>query len=288
MEMSQSWKRLGDGCRTWLTRLMLLGMAMNAFAQHAHLNSGALDSKPGNPLYFANGDRFVAESGYFVPLRPATNGTYAGFHQAALGLTALASTSDFGGPAFGHAAPGTRIEAVVESVTGPEGGEFGFWDSDGEEDATELTFSVPTGEVNGIHRFRLSENDGRVGADPYGHIHGRRFTATLPGLYQVGFRLIDTGGNGPGGGSLHPPSDLFRVWMQAGVTLAGIRTEGSGWAIGFAAEQGFNHWVERSGSIGPDAQWTVVAGPVTGLGKIHWEPVPDSAIDAGFFRLRRE
>jgi hypothetical protein len=75
-------------------------------------------------------------------------------------------------------------------------------------DATEITFTVPVGTTAGTNRFALSENDGTAGADPYGHIHGRMFSATVPGWYVAGFRLVDTGRNGPGGGPRHAPSDL--------------------------------------------------------------------------------
>jgi hypothetical protein len=270
----------------WLAGWMLLWAGL-VRAQHSHLNAGAIGSTAGNPLYFANGDLFVAESGYFLPLRPATNGVYAGYHHGGIALTALASTSNFGGPAFGHAAPGTRIEAVVETVEGPVGGEVGFWESDGEEDATALTFSVPVGERQGLQGFRLSELGGLPGVDPYGHIHGRKFTATLPGFYTVGIRLVDTGGNGPGGGPLHARSELFRIHLQAGVTVAEVRLQTGGIAVRFAAEAARQYWIERTDRLGDEADWRSVVGPVQGAGRLVWETVSFVG-EAGFYRLRQQ
>lgn len=257
------WARFAGWMLAW-------GWGASVLGQHAHLNAGAMGSVAGNALYFANGFNFVTNSGYFLPLKAETNGPYAGHHQAPLTLTALPATGDNGGPAFGHAAPGTRIEVEVVTVTGPAGGQFGFWDSNGEEDATELTFTVPVGEKDGRQRFRLSENQGEPGADPYGHIHGRRFSATVPGLYVIGFRLVDTGGNGAGGGPLHPASEIFPVYMQAGLTVAGIELDGDGIAVSFAAEKGRTYRLERTLDlpVSGGAGWTVVAGPFVGGGAI--------------------
>jgi hypothetical protein len=264
-------------------------MSATAIGQHAHLNAGAVGSLAGNPLYFPNGFNFITNSGYFLPLKFETNGPYAGHHQGSLTLTALAATGDNGGPAFGHAAFGVRVEAEVVQVDGPAGGTFGFWDSDGEEDATELTFSVPVGERAGIRRFRLSENQGQPGDDPYGHIHGRRFSATVPGLYVVGFRLVDTGGNGAGGGPKHLPSEIFPIYMQAGTTVGGISVEGGTLTVVYASERLKRYWLERSARFpAAPSDWLPVAGPLAGTGKVERLTGVPLADGEGWFRLRVE
>jgi hypothetical protein len=268
----------------------MIACVHSASGQHAHLNAGAIDSAAGNRLYFANGFNFVTNSGYFLSLKAETNGPYAGYHQAPLTLTALPATGDNGGPAFGHAALGTRIEAEIVSVSGPAGGAFGFWDSDGEEDATTISLIVPVGEKAGTGSFVLSENDGSPGADPAGHIHGRRFSATLPGLYVVGFRLRDTGGNGPGGGPIHPESEVFPMYMQAGVTIAAVQVEGSTVVIRFAAEKSRTYWIEKAlrfPSTSP-SDWQVVGGPLIGAGKIETIRDLPAVSSVALFRLRME
>lgn len=274
----------------WITGLALFGLVHSASAQHAHLNAGAIDSTPGNRLYFANGFNFITNSGYFLNLKAETNGPYAGYHQAPLSLTALPATGDNGGPAFGHAVRGTRIEAEIVSVLGPAGGAVGFWESDGDEDATTITFSVPTGEAAGTRSFLLSQTDGAPGSDPAGHIHGRRFSATLPGLYVVGFRLKDTGRNGPGGGPIHPESEVFPMYLQAGVTLGMIQREEGSVVLTFAAEKARTYWVEKVAQLPvvSESEWQVVAGPIIGAGKLETVQELPTPEPVTFYRLRVE
>lgn len=258
-------------------------IASQAAAQHAHINAG-IDAN--SRLTFVNADRFAAESGYFVALPKVTNGFYAGYHIAnAPTFTALASTPINGGPSAGHAAAGAHIVARIETVEGPEGGRFGFWETPGdEEDATELTFSVPVGETQGGLEFPLSENSGQAGADPYGHIHGRYFSATLPGLYTVGLRLRDTSSNGPGGGPLHEDSPVIRFLFQAGLTLAKAIPGPEGLELRFAAQSGVSYQVEYTRRL-ESPEWIAIGSPVTGTGRMASVLVPTPVVGA-FFRLR--
>lgn len=272
----------------WLAGVTALGwmLVQPVQGQHAHLNAGAIGSLPGNPLYFTNGDAFATNSGWFLPLRWMSNGVYAGYHVGSLTLTALPATPDNGGPAVGHAAPGATLEARIVSVEGPVGGSWALWDSDGSEDAQALTFSVAVGESAGNGAFRLSENDSSPGSDPYGHVHGRKFTATVPGLYTVGVRLFDVGGNGAGGGPLHPPSTVLRIHMQAGVSIAGMEFQSGQVAVRFAAESGLAYRVERAATpLGP---WIPAADSVVGTGRIMTLSIPGSGATAEFFRLSVE
>ena len=271
----------------WVMALTLMPVAE---AQHAHLNGGAMDSTVGKALYFPNGFNFVTNSGYFLPLKKETNGPYAGHHQGSLTLTALPATGDNGGPAFGHAAFGSHLEAVIVSVDGPSGGSFGFWDSDGEEDATQLTFSVPVGQRLGTRSFVLSQNQGEAGADPFGHIHGRRFSATVPGLYVVGFQLVDTSSNGPGGGPLHPPSEVLPMYVQAGLTLAAVGVEDGGLVVVYAAEKGVTYRLERAVQWPPVAasDWVPVGEARVGTGKLERVTGIPTGAESGWFRLRVE
>jgi len=256
-------------------------------AAHQHLNAGAYGSEVGAALYFVNGDRFAAASGYVVSLEKAVEGPHTGLYRGSITLTSLAATLDYGGPAFGHAAIGARIEVGVETLDGPAGGKFGFWEEEGGEEGTRLTFEEPVGTVAGTNRFRLSENDGSEGSDPYGHVHGRVFTATTPGLYTVGLRLVETSGNGAGGTPLQGPSELYRLQFQAGVTVARVlRVAGNELEIVFGAPAGDRYQLESSLRLGPGAEWKSVGDPVTGDDHLQSVRVP-VAEGAAYFRLKR-
>ena len=56
---------------------------------------------------------------------------------------------------------------------------------------------------------------GTAGADPFGHLHGRNFTATVPGESVVGFKLFDTSVNGAAGGAIHTSSEVLNVKFAA-------------------------------------------------------------------------
>ncbi len=259
-------------------------------AGHQHINAGALGSEPGTRLSFLNGDRFAAESGYVLPCLPVSSGPHAGLFRGSVTFTALASTSDYGGPAFGHAAPGAHLELGIETVEGPVGGSLGFWEGEEGEaggEGGQLSVLLPVGTALGLFRFPLSETSGAAGEDPYGHIHGRVFTLDRPGLYTVGFRIHDVSGNGPGGGPLHPASDLFRLHLQSGVSLAGIRSGPDGVRLSFAALSGGRYTVERSGRLGVGAVWESVGEPVVGDDRLH-EVLDPTPAGIGFYRLRWE
>ncbi|MBL9174880.1 MAG: hypothetical protein JNL10_15185, partial [Verrucomicrobiales bacterium] len=187
-----------------------------------------------------------------------------------------------------HPVLGTHVEAIVETVDGPQGGEFGFWETPGDEEpATQLTFSVPVGETQGTRHFPVSENDGSPDADPYGHFHGRVFSATEPGIYRIGFRFVDTSTNGPDSGPLHSPSPRFFLQFQAGVTLAGIADSSEGPELLFAAANDFRYVLESSPVLNDSAAWAPVGDPMIGDNHLHTIAAPP--VDgARFYRLRRE
>lgn len=167
-----------------------------------HLNAGAQGTNQNDQLLWANGALFAANSGYYYPMNLATNGTYAGYYNSAPTLTALAGTT---APAGLPPAMGSFLRAQITLVSGPEGGKFAFWTN-----TAGPAFNLGVGESSAL--FDLSDRSagaGTPGGDPFGHLHGRRFTATARGDYIVDFRLFDTSTNGLAGGPIHTPSDAF-------------------------------------------------------------------------------
>lgn len=270
----------------WAALWVIPWAGVSLGASHQHLNAGAYGSEPGAALYFVNGDRFAALSGYVVALEKTETGTHAGLHRGTITLTALPGTLDYGGPTFDHAAFGAHLEVVVEELAGPSEGRFGFWESGGEDEGTELTFDVPVGMRGGTNGFALSETDSSPGVDPYGHVHGRVFTATAPGLYTVGMKLVDTSRNGAEGGPLHRESGLFRLQFQAGVTLAGFEAVGSEVRVTFGAVSGYSYQVESSPRLGEGAAWEPVGEVVRGDDHVR-EVRATRTGQQMFFRLKR-
>ena len=122
----------------------------------------------------------------------ATDPLYPGLFQTSASFTALPATLWTGGPTPYAASQGSHIEMILRSLDGPPDGELGFWEENEEATQTTRRFALPTGTRNGTNQFNLSEGITVPEYDPYGHIHGRRFTATQPGLYTLGVQLVDT------------------------------------------------------------------------------------------------
>jgi hypothetical protein len=242
--------------------------AANLAAQHVHVNAGALSTTGGSPLYFVNGDAFVTNSGWVFTSVLRTNGPAIGLFDAGVTFTSVFGDGSDGPPA----AAGAQVALVVKGLTGPEGGSWSFWESlDGacDEPGESITFSLNPGETNGTNLFVLSQNSGAPGEDPYGHCHGRVFTMNKEGLYRVTFQLVDVSRNGPGGGPIHSPSQLYQMYFQAGVTISELRHDGDTVTATFAtqrsnlARQYFYH-LEANPVLDDPTQWTTVAGPVRG------------------------
>jgi hypothetical protein len=218
--------------------LVVAGLLLAAPSARAqHVNAGALGTNQNDQLYFVNGSNFVNTSGYVKVLTFTNAGTYAGFFQGSLTFTAHSANPTNAEFSVNAPALGSFISLRLEAVTaGPAGGQFGFW----EAGATSPTASLTVGNTGGTFLFPLSDAStgaGLPGGDPNGHLHGRRFTATLPGDYTVGFRLFDVSTNGAGGGPIHSPGELFLMTFSAVPepstwTLFGVGTISAGlWAL---------------------------------------------------------
>ncbi len=199
-------------------RVMLAAMMVQTviFAADTHLNAGAVGQSQGDRLVFSNGADFAASSGYTRELTFSETGDYAGYYAGNITFTVLPTTLDNGGPVPGAPAPGSFIMAGIQSVDGPAGGAFAFWDDDAT--APTIQYEVGYDAVTPTTLWSVSDSSlgaGAAGADPFGHIHGRSFTATVPGDYTIGFKLFDVSVNGAGGGPIHTPSDTLLIRFSA-------------------------------------------------------------------------
>lgn len=237
----------------------ILLVAGSARAQHGHLEAGAFGVNQNSQLYFDNGADFITNSGYVKTLTYTNGGRFAGYYEGNITLTALAATPAFGGPVPNAPALGSFIQAQLVSVVGPVGGSFGFW----EAESTNPTHSLLSGE-SGTNMFRLTESDGSPGADPYGHIHGRRFTATQPGFYTVGFRLFDTSTNGTNGGPIHTVSDVLPIYFQAGITIVSAGKAGDVMTIAYGSITNRTFALEYTTDLPSTNDWETVSAPLPG------------------------
>jgi hypothetical protein len=184
-------------------------------AQHGHLNVGAVGTAQGDALTFANGAIFAESSGYVKAMPLATTGARVGYYSGSITLTALPATVANGGPAASAPALGSFIQYGIVSVTGPVGGQFAFWDAGATTPTLSYTVGYSSVAPTLIPLSDVSIGAGSAGADPFGHLHGRNFTVTIPGEYSVGFQAFDTSVNGTGGGPIHSASPVLTVKFSA-------------------------------------------------------------------------
>ena len=281
----------------WLAPLAL-ALGSCALQAHDHLAAGAVSSAIGSQLDFQNDGDFGGDSGFVFNLTAGTDtDPYNGYYYTDdLVFVALAVTPDNGGPEPGAAGLGAHIQAQLLSIEGPAGASFGFWETaqDG-VDSTNLTWSVPVPYANGTNLIFVSENEGSALADPYGHLHGRVYSFTKPGLYKATWRFVDTSTNGPSGAPVNSPSAPFYLYYQADLTVGKITVATNGVQLSFAAASNVpddnpeapptNYTLESSPTIGVDAVWTAVGDPVAGDDHLHTVVAPLAGSKV-FFRLR--
>jgi len=139
-------------------------------------------------------------------------------------------------------------------------------------DSTNLTWSVPVPYRNGTNLIHATESDGSPGSDPYGHIHGRIYSFTKPGLYKATWQFVDSSTNGPGGGPVDLPSTPFYLYYQADFTIGRIAVGMNSVTVTFAAPSN----IPDSG-IGPPTNYQLWGSPVLGTNAV-WRPVDNVVI----------
>ena len=229
-------------------------------------------------------------SGYVGKCVYTNGGPYAGYYQIGLTPTALPRTVANGGPVAHAAADGSYLQMRIESVDGPEGGAFALW----ERGATSPSVSVVSGAVTPSVLFPLNDRltgAGTLGGDPYGHLHGRRFTLSKAGNYIVGFKAFDTSTNGTGQDPIHLPSETLLVNFATSVALSLKRVQRTNGAYLVTLHQGgiTNVFLEAGPQIESGA-WNVIAGPFTNapFGSNSTTTILDANPDGDvrFYRLR--
>jgi hypothetical protein len=282
---------------------VVLGLTQDGFraqAQHIHLNAGAENQLQGSKLRFVNGASYDINSniGGNSPPTPAcffmsdTDPLYPGLYSVEVGFAALPATLWTGGPALNAAAQGSFIVAKVTSVTGPGGGEISFWEEN--EEATETTrrFNIPVGTPSLTNQFNLSQGVTTPdGPDPFGHIHGRRFTADKPGLYTVGFQLVDTSTNGVNGGPIHIPSNPTNYfYFQAGVYIDSFVKTNNIATVQYGARSFYNYYLQANTNLA-GANWFTIATNITTIGPdgahsdLHYLSDTNATGSARFYRV---
>lgn len=261
---------------------LVLSVQLKLQAQHGHLNVGAAGTNPGDRLIWANGADFIESSSYVKTLDYTNAARFAGYYQQNITLTVLPATAEHAGPDPAAPALGSFIQFRLACLEAPVGGEFGFWDAG----TTNPSISLSAGGRS-TNLWRLTESDGSPGSDPYGHVHGRRFTATKPGLYRIGFTAVDTSTNGPGGGPIHTDSVELPIWFQAGVNIQSVEPDfdEGGVLVRFGATAGYSWQVETTLSLGAPGAWNPIGTPVTGADLVVEVLVASPPGEQRFYRV---
>ncbi|MFM1770179.1 MAG: hypothetical protein RJA22_2708 [Verrucomicrobiota bacterium] len=266
--------------------LLALTAPSGSAQDHGHLDIGAASTNAGSPLVWPGTPYFTTSSGYVKTLVATNAGKYAGYYQGNITLTVLPATPAYGGPVDGAPALGSLIFARLSLISAPPGGRFGFWDTNTTA-ATGPSIVLAAGET-AANLFRVTQESGLPGVDPFGHIHGRRFTATQPGFYQVAFQAVDLSTNGPGGGPIHAPSPVLPVWFQAGLSMhSAVPLPSSGGVrVRFGAPVGTSLQLEYTPTLG-STNWLPVGSVVTGQDYLVDILHEGEAGAQRYYRLRR-
>jgi hypothetical protein len=244
---------------------------------------GAIGQTNGAPLCFLNAGSFVTNSQAVVNLHYTNSGPCALHYECIIPILVLPATACNGGPDANAAALGSQLGMELVSLRGPPGASLAVW----EPGQDQPSFRMPTGTLAGTNRIMLSQGSTGSSADPYGCIRGRPFAVNKPGLFCLGFRVVDASTNGPAGGPVHAPSPVYHTYLQGGLTIASLTTDGMSASVVFGGEPGRMFYLERSPVVSPSANWQTVAGPLVGTNTLQKVKCP-SPEAASFFRLRTQ
>lgn len=222
-----------------IASVITLGITHSLRAAHAY--AGLIDTNGTPGLQLGDALSFVSNTTGAVVTGPSmglqnmslvTIGAQAGLYNTSdISFTALSNGRHWTGSAYRAVNPyaaisGSLIQLEIVGVTGPAGAEFSFWDDAVSTISPTTTFTIGQGITAGIGIWNLTNvalivgdgvNDGNgeppvatnnPAVDPYGHLHGRSFTANTEGAYTVTYVVSDANGQ-------HPDSDPFVVSYNA-------------------------------------------------------------------------
>nr|AGW45557.1 host specificity protein [uncultured bacterium Lac161] len=250
---------------------------------HGHLYISAQSQQGGAQLYFDNGGIFDLASGYVKTLLFNTNAAsrYVSRYDGNITITPR-STNTLRGADYGPnaAAPGSVIYCQITRVDGPLGGAFEFWENTGSEPA--LSIPVGNGPTNLV---KFSQSTGAPGDDPWGHIHGRRFTATAPGIYRVTFRAFELSTNGPAGGPIHAPSEPITIAFQADFAITSIARTNNLATVKFGTAVTHDFTVQASTNLLSSNSWVNISAKLRGNDYFQTVQDPNATGAAKFYRV---
>jgi hypothetical protein len=253
-----------------------------AVASPVCFNLGAVAPTNNASLRFINEAEYVTRNQQVIHL-PAADASVGSLpFRGQISLAAQPATGLTGGPAPQHAAPGSILAVQFESLSGPCQASLEIWQTN----SGSSKIVLHAGETGGTNRFQVSSDQAVAWGDPSGLLN-TWLHVSHPGLYCLGFRIIDTSIHDPFKGPIHAPSELYEVYLQAGITVAKLTRHESSVSVGFAGKSGIQFYLESSTLPGVPI-WQTVAGPLSGANQLQ-EFVHNSGPDAWrFYRLRGE
>lgn len=268
-----------------------------AGAQHVHISAGAYSPAQNEPLVFVEGYLFdtnsysgVYPACLFMVKDDPNVPFYPGLYTSDVSFTSRPATIFTGGPALYAAEGGTYVELIIRSVQGPPGGVLGFWQEDDEFAPTTATqlFSIPVGTLNSTNRFHLTQSPEQGGwdYDPYGHVHGRRFTLNKPGLYIVGMQLVDTSTTGANNGPHHSPSLTNYFYFQAGLTTQLLSKSNSVARVRFGLRGFKDYYLEANNNLSTTNWTTLLYERGTTHSDLHTVTDTNATNVTRFYRVR--
>lgn len=176
--------------------------------------------------------------------------------------------------AFDNTSPppnGAMVRIDLISVSGPAGGSFSFWEA-GAASPTWTRSSAWTSSPSDHPSLSASED-----GTGYGHIHGRAFSASKPGDYDVTFQAVDTTGS-------YLPSSTFVIRFTAiQPPQLLISTQNGALNLSFTSRIDLSYDLQSSTTL-QSASWTTI-GTLDGTGGTVEFSEPLNNRPRIFFRL---
>lgn len=145
------------------------------------------------------------------------------------------------------------IRVEVLAVSGPAGGSFSFW----EAGASTPTFTRTSGwSASGGNQPSFPVSEDNTG---WGHLHGRVFTMSRAGIYDVTLRAVDAMGN-----YIQSSTIVVRFTAIEPPQLA-ISKQGAQIELTFTSRLGLIYDVQSSTTLNA-AEWTTIGEPLEGDG----------------------